>query len=52
MERPRVTELKPYGSYTRGKDIVARLLLDSMVDEVFVLQSVKGQGDAEAYAAV
>ena len=44
MERPRFTELKPNGSYNRSKDIVERLLLDSMADEVFVLQSVRGQG--------
>ena len=52
MERPRFTELKPDGSYNRSKDIVERLLLDSMADEVFVLQSVKGKVDEEAYAAV
>ena len=52
MERPRFTELKPDGSYNRSKDIVESLLLDSMADEVFVLQSVKGKVDAEAYAAV
>jgi len=51
MERPRFTELKPDGSYNRSKDIVERLL-DSMADEVFVLQSVKGKVDEEAYAAV
>ena len=49
MERPRFTELKPDGSYSRSKDIVERLL-DSMADEVFVLQSVKGKLDEEAYA--
>ena len=52
MERPRFTELKPDGSYNRSKDIVERLLLDSMADEVFVLQSVRGKVDEEAYAAV
>ena len=52
MERPRFTELKPNSSYNRSKDIVERLLLDSMADEVFVLQSVKGKVDEEAYAAV
>ena len=51
MARPRFTELKPDGSYNRSKDIVERLL-DSMADEVFVLQSVKGKVDEEAYAAV
>ena len=49
MERPRFTELKPDGSYNRSKDIVERLLLDSMADEVFVLR-VKGKVDEEAYA--
>ena len=52
MERPRFTALKPDGSYNHSKDIVERLLLDSMADEAFVLQSVKGKVDAEAYAAV
>ena len=52
MERPRFTALKPDGSYNRSKDIVERLLIDSMADEAFVLQSVKGKVDAEAYAAV
>ena len=52
MERPRFTELKPDGSCNRSKDIVERLLMDSMADEVFVLQSVKGKVDEEAYAAV
>ena len=51
MERPRFTELKPDGSYNRSKDIVERLLLDSMADEVFVLQSVNGKVDEGAYAA-
>ena len=52
MERPRFTELKPDGSYNRSKDIVERPLRNSMTDEVFVLQSVKGKVDEEAFAAV
>ena len=52
MERPRFTYLKPDGNYNRSKDIVERLLLDSMADEVFVLQSVRDKLDKEAYAAV
>ena len=42
MERPRFTVLHPEGSYNATKDIVERLLMDNMQDEVFVLQAVKG----------
>ena len=40
MERPRFTVLHPEGSYNATKDIVERLLMDNMQDEVFILQAV------------
>ena len=42
MERPRFTVLHPEGSYNASKDIIKRLLLDNMHDEVFILQSTRG----------
>ena len=42
MERPRFTMLHPEGSYNASKDIIERLLLDNMQDEVFILQSTRG----------
>ena len=41
MERPRFTTLHPEGSYNTSKDIVERLLMDNMQDEVFILQSIR-----------
>ena len=41
-ERPRFTMLHPKGSYNASKDIIERLLLDNMQDEVFILQSTRG----------
>jgi hypothetical protein len=41
MERPRFTTLRPEGSFNASKDIVERLLLDNMKDEVFILQSTR-----------
>ena len=38
MERPRFTTLHPEGSFNTSKDIVERLLLDNMQDEVFILE--------------
>ena len=40
MPRPRLTTLHE-GSYNMSKDIVERLLLDNMADEVFILQTLK-----------
>ena len=40
MPRPRFTTLHE-GSYNMSKDIVERLLLDNMADEVFILQALK-----------
>lgn len=40
MPRPRFTILHPEGSYNMSKDIVERLLLDNMADEV-ILQTLK-----------
>ena len=37
MERPRFTVLHPEGSFNASKDIIERLLLDNMQDEVFIL---------------
>ena len=47
MPRPRFTALHPQGSYNETKDVVDRLLLDSMADECFVLQSIRGKVDPE-----
>ncbi len=47
MSRPRFTTLHPEGSYNMSKDIVERLLLDNMADEVFILQTLKDKVDAE-----
>ena len=47
MPRPRFTILHPEGSYNMSKDIVERLLLDNMADEVFALQTLKDKVDAE-----
>ena len=47
MPRPRFTVLHPEGSYNMSKDIVERLLLDNMADEVFILQTLKDKVDAE-----
>lgn len=47
MPRPRFTALHPQGSYNETKDIVDRLLMDSMADECFVLQSIRGKVDPE-----
>ena len=38
MERPRFTTLHPEGSFNTSKDIVERLLMDNMQDEVFILE--------------
>ena len=38
MERPRFTTLHPEGSFNASKDIVERLLMDNMQDEVFILE--------------
>ena len=48
-ERPRFHGFNPesYGNQTH--DIVDRLLLDSMADEVFVLQTVRGRLDPKTY---
>ena len=35
-ERPRFTMLHPEGSYNASKDIIERLLLDNMQDEVYL----------------
>ena len=45
--RPRFTALHPQGSYNETKDVVDRLLMDSMADECFVLQSIRGKVDPE-----
>ena len=42
MERPRFTALHPEASFNATKDIVERLLMDKMHDEVFILQSTRG----------
>ena len=47
MPRPRFTALHPQGSYNETKDVVERLLMDSMADECFVLQSIRGKVDPE-----
>ena len=41
MERPRFTTLHPEGSFNTSKDIVERLLMDNMKDEVFILESTR-----------
>ena len=51
MERPRFTTLHPEGSFNTSKDIVERLLLDNMKDEVFILESTRSL-DPETRAAV
>jgi hypothetical protein len=38
METPRFTTLRPEGSFNTSKDIVERLLMDNMQDEVFILE--------------
>ena len=47
MPGPRFTALHPQGSYNETKDVVDRLLMDSMADECFVLQSIRGKVDPE-----
>ena len=42
MERPRFTALHPEGSFDKSKDIIDRLLLDNMQDEVFILSRTRG----------
>lgn len=42
MERPRFTVLHPEGSFNASKDIIERLLLDNMQDEVFILLRTRG----------
>ena len=42
MERPRFTMLQPEGSFNASKDIIDRLLLDNMQDEVFILSRTRG----------
>ena len=49
MEKPRFTT--PEGSYNASKDIVERLLMDNMQDEVFILESTRSL-DPETRAAV
>ena len=51
MERARFTTLHPEGSFNASKDIVERLLLDSMMDEVFILERTRSL-DPETRAAV
>ena len=51
MERPRFATLHPEGSFNTSKDIVERLLLDNMKDEVFILESTRSL-DPETRAAV
>ena len=51
MERARFTTLHPEGSLNASKDIVERLLLDSMKDEVFILERTRSL-DLETRAAV
>ena len=42
MERPRFTMLHPEGSFNASKDIIDRLLLHNMQDEVFILSRTRG----------
>ena len=42
MTRPRFTVLQPEGSFNKSKDIMDRLLLDNMRDEVFILLRTRG----------
>ena len=42
MMRPRFTVLQPEGSFNKSTDIIDRLLLDSMQDEVFILSRTRG----------
>ena len=49
MERPRFTTLHPEGSFNASKDIVERLLMDNMQDEVSILESTRS---LETHAAV
>ena len=51
MERPRYTALHPEGSFNASKDIVDRLLMDNMQDEVFILESTRSL-DPETRAAI
>ena len=51
MERARFTTLHPEGSFNASKDIVERLLLDSMKDEVFIVERTRSL-DPETRAAV
>jgi hypothetical protein len=51
MERPRFRTLRPEGNYNASKDIVERLLLDSMADEAYILQTLRGIDD-ETRAAI
>ena len=49
--RTRFTTLHPEGNFNTSKDIVERLLLDNMKDEVFILESTRSL-DPETRAAV
>ena len=51
METPRFTTLHPERSLNASKDIVERLLLDNMKDEVFIRESTRSL-DPETRAAV
>ena len=42
MARKRYTRLRPERCFHMSKDIIERLMLDNMADQVFVQQSVKG----------
>ena len=42
MPRKRYTRLRPERSFHMSKDIIERLMLDNMADQVFVQQSVNG----------
>jgi len=46
MERFRFTALHPERSFNESKDIIDRLLMDSMHDEVFILESTRGLDEA------
>ena len=47
MPRPRFAAIHPQGSYNGTKDVVDRLMMGSMADECFVLQSIRGKVDPE-----
>ena len=42
MARKRYTRLRPERCFHMSKDIIERLMLDNMADQVFVQQSVQG----------